>query len=162
MKWENCQTKRMANRTMRATQCGRERQSSQAAAHWRRKRADERSQRSDALERRVNGHICEGREERQRDRQQVGCDQKPERAEETASRDRPQSLGQRKAPEASGSIAVRSMRASVLRSRASFSAPAPAETRPMPSSVSTDRAACLKFQIASIPGKSRPPVTRPW
>jgi len=42
MKWGNCQTKRMAIGLCRATQFGRERQSSQAAAPWRGKRADER------------------------------------------------------------------------------------------------------------------------
>ena len=50
-----------------------------------------------------------------------------------------------KRPEASGRSAVRFMRASVVRSTAWFSAPAPAETSPIPSSVSSNPRCILEI-----------------
>ena len=107
-------------------------------AHGAGKGSDEGGQGGDALERRVDGDIGEGREQRQRHGEQIGVEQQPPCAQRQRAEAGQNALRRARCVRwAAAGRRCGSCSASVVRSRAWFSAPAPAETRPMPTSVSS-------------------------
>ena len=76
----------------------------QHRAHGAGKCADEGGQGGDALERRVDGHVGEGREQRQGHGEQVGVQRQPHRAQSQRAEAGQNSLGQREAAGGHGPV----------------------------------------------------------
>ena len=73
-------------------------------AHGAGKCADEGGQRGDALERRVDGDVGEGGEQRQRDGEQVGVQRQPDRAESEGAEAGENADGEREAARGEGAV----------------------------------------------------------